>query len=81
MRSGDNRRRAGEDLARGETALGAGRVLRPAQCERGTISYVFDNTAPAAELKGTKVDQVLVGTCTNGWRLTSMPGTYSSTTT
>ncbi len=30
VRAGDNRRLAGEDLARGEAALGAGRVLRPA---------------------------------------------------
>jgi molybdopterin molybdotransferase len=30
LRSGDNRRLAGEDLARGEAALAAGRVLRPA---------------------------------------------------
>jgi len=30
VRSGDNRRRAGEDLARGEAALAAGRLLRPA---------------------------------------------------
>jgi molybdopterin molybdotransferase len=30
LRPGDNRRRAGEDLARGEAALSAGRVLRPA---------------------------------------------------
>ncbi|MEO5843830.1 MAG: gephyrin-like molybdotransferase Glp [Caldimonas sp.] len=30
VRSGDNRRRAGEDLARGEVALAAGRVIRPA---------------------------------------------------
>ena len=30
VRSGDNRRLAGEDLARGEAALAAGRVLRPA---------------------------------------------------
>ena len=30
VRSGDNRRLAGEDLARGEAALKAGRVLRPA---------------------------------------------------
>ncbi len=30
LRSGDNRRLAGEDLARGEAALVAGRVLRPA---------------------------------------------------
>ena len=30
VRVGDNRRLAGEDLARGEVALGAGRVLRPA---------------------------------------------------
>ena len=30
VRPGDNRRLAGEDLARGETALAAGRVLRPA---------------------------------------------------
>ncbi len=30
VRSGDNRRRAGEDLARGEAALKAGRLLRPA---------------------------------------------------
>ena len=30
LRSGDNRRLAGEDLARGEVALAAGRVLRPA---------------------------------------------------
>ena len=30
LRSGDNRRLAGEDLARGEVALRAGRVLRPA---------------------------------------------------
>jgi molybdopterin molybdotransferase len=30
LRPGDNRRLAGEDLARGETALAAGRVLRPA---------------------------------------------------
>jgi molybdopterin molybdotransferase len=30
VRSGDNRRRAGEDLARGETALARGRVLRAA---------------------------------------------------
>ncbi len=30
VRVGDNRRLAGEDLARGETALAAGRVLRPA---------------------------------------------------
>jgi len=28
--------------------------------------HTVDNTAPAAELKGTKVDQVLIGTCTNG---------------
>ena len=30
VRTGDNRRLAGEDLARGEAALNAGRVLRPA---------------------------------------------------
>ena len=30
LRRGDNRRRAGEDLARGEAALAAGRLLRPA---------------------------------------------------
>jgi molybdopterin molybdotransferase len=30
VRTGDNRRLAGEDLARGEAALAAGRVLRPA---------------------------------------------------
>jgi molybdopterin molybdotransferase len=30
MRAGDNRRLAGEDLARGDAALAAGRVLRPA---------------------------------------------------
>ncbi len=30
LRSGDNRRRAGEDLARGEAALAAGRLLKPA---------------------------------------------------
>jgi molybdopterin molybdotransferase len=30
VRTGDNRRLAGEDLARGEVALAAGRVLRPA---------------------------------------------------
>ena len=30
LRTGDNRRLAGEDLARGEAALAAGRVLRPA---------------------------------------------------
>lgn len=30
LRAGDNRRLAGEDLARGEPALSAGRVLRPA---------------------------------------------------
>lgn len=30
VRSGDNRRLAGEDLARGEAALRAGRILRPA---------------------------------------------------
>jgi molybdopterin molybdotransferase len=30
VRGGDNRRRAGEDLARGEVALVAGRLLRPA---------------------------------------------------
>ncbi|HWH84292.1 MAG TPA: molybdopterin molybdotransferase MoeA, partial [Burkholderiaceae bacterium] len=30
VRSGDNRRLAGEDLARGEVALAAGRLLRPA---------------------------------------------------
>ena len=28
--------------------------------------HVVDNTAPAADLKGTRVDQVLIGTCTNG---------------
>jgi len=28
--------------------------------------HTVDNTAPAADLKGTKVDQVLIGTCTNG---------------
>ena len=28
--------------------------------------HAVDNTAPAAELKGTRVDQVLIGTCTNG---------------
>ncbi len=28
--------------------------------------HAVDNTAPAAELAGTKVDQVLIGTCTNG---------------
>ncbi|MFA4965124.1 MAG: 3-isopropylmalate dehydratase large subunit [Thermoleophilia bacterium] len=28
--------------------------------------HTVDNTAPAAELKGIKVDQVLIGTCTNG---------------
>ena len=28
--------------------------------------HAVDNTAPAAALKGTRVDQVLIGTCTNG---------------
>ncbi|MCX6364484.1 MAG: 3-isopropylmalate dehydratase large subunit [Actinobacteria bacterium] len=28
--------------------------------------HTVDNTAPAAELKGARVDQVLIGTCTNG---------------
>jgi 3-isopropylmalate/(R)-2-methylmalate dehydratase large subunit len=28
--------------------------------------HTVDNTAPAAELAGTRVDQVLIGTCTNG---------------
>jgi 3-isopropylmalate/(R)-2-methylmalate dehydratase large subunit len=28
--------------------------------------HTVDNTAPAVDLKGTKVDQVLIGTCTNG---------------
>jgi 3-isopropylmalate/(R)-2-methylmalate dehydratase large subunit len=28
--------------------------------------HTVDNTAPAAELKGVQVDQVLIGTCTNG---------------
>ena len=28
--------------------------------------HSVDNTAPAAELMGTRVDQVLIGTCTNG---------------
>jgi len=28
--------------------------------------HTVDNTAPAADLKGTHVDQVLIGTCTNG---------------
>jgi len=28
--------------------------------------HSVDNTAPVAELKGTRVDQVLIGTCTNG---------------
>jgi len=28
--------------------------------------HTVDNTAPAAELKGIRVDQVLIGTCTNG---------------
>ncbi|HEY5387819.1 MAG TPA: aconitase/3-isopropylmalate dehydratase large subunit family protein [Thermoleophilia bacterium] len=28
--------------------------------------HAVDNTASAADLKGTKVDQVLIGTCTNG---------------
>ncbi|MEI6727197.1 MAG: 3-isopropylmalate dehydratase large subunit [Actinomycetes bacterium] len=28
--------------------------------------HTVDHTAPAAALKGTKVDQVLIGTCTNG---------------
>jgi 3-isopropylmalate/(R)-2-methylmalate dehydratase large subunit len=28
--------------------------------------HTVDNTATAAELKGTRVDQVLIGTCTNG---------------
>ncbi len=28
--------------------------------------HTVDNTAPVAELKGTRVDQVLIGTCTNG---------------
>ncbi len=28
--------------------------------------HAVDNTAPAASLKGTRVDQVLIGTCTNG---------------
>lgn len=28
--------------------------------------HTVDNVVPAADLKGTKVDQVLIGTCTNG---------------
>jgi 3-isopropylmalate/(R)-2-methylmalate dehydratase large subunit len=28
--------------------------------------HTVDNTAPAADLAGTRVDQVLIGTCTNG---------------
>jgi len=28
--------------------------------------HQVDNTAPARELKGTKIDQVFIGTCTNG---------------
>jgi len=28
--------------------------------------HVVDNTAPARELKGTKIQQVFIGTCTNG---------------
>ncbi len=28
--------------------------------------HTVDNTSPAADLKGTRIDQVLIGTCTNG---------------
>ena len=28
--------------------------------------HTVDNVHPAAELRGTRVDQVLIGTCTNG---------------
>jgi 3-isopropylmalate/(R)-2-methylmalate dehydratase large subunit len=42
-------------------ALDAGAVV-PTVAKPHTV----DNTAPAADLKGTRIDQVLIGTCTNG---------------
>lgn len=45
---------------------------RVVECDAAAIvptvarPHAVDNTAPAAELAGTKVDQVLIGTCTNG---------------
>ena len=35
--------------------------------------HAVDNVAPAADLKGVKVDQVLIGTCTNGCLLYTSP--------
>lgn len=45
VRTGDNRRLAGEDLARGEAALRAGRVLRPA--DLGMLASLGQAEAPA----------------------------------
>jgi len=44
VRAGDNRRLAGEDLARGEAALRAGRVLRPA--DLGMLASLGQAEAP-----------------------------------
>ena len=44
VRTGDNRRLAGEDLARGEAALRAGRVLRPA--DLGMLASLGQAEAP-----------------------------------
>ncbi len=31
-----------------------------------TLANIRDNTAPVREVKGTKIQQVFIGTCTNG---------------
>ena len=62
--------RGGLAAARGRRRrrLRARRDLRPARAIVPTVAkpHTVDNTATAAELAGTKVDQVLIGTCTNG---------------
>ena len=61
--------RGGLAAARGRPRrrLRARRDLRPAAIVPTVAKpHTVDNTATAAELAGTKVDQVLIGTCTNG---------------
>jgi 3-isopropylmalate/(R)-2-methylmalate dehydratase large subunit len=66
-----NHQKRGEDyqpLAADNDAVYEGKINIDLAALEPTVArpHQVDNTAPARELKGTKIDQVFIGTCTNG---------------